>query len=103
MRQAVASVPDLAEWQNPTYLAGKGWPTFHDAIEALLNREPVANEAPDLDDKRRAALDWLGERWLLHPVQAAGSDAVVKAARADDGVLAVPGRTAAVFVRPRAL
>ena len=43
----------------------------------------------------------VGQRWLLHPVQAAGSDAVVKAARADDGVLAVPGRTAAVFVRPR--
>ncbi|MBK8462343.1 MAG: pullulanase-type alpha-1,6-glucosidase [Nigerium sp.] len=42
----------------------------------------------------------VGQRWILHPVQAAGSDAVVKAARADDGVLAVPGRTAAVFVQP---
>lgn len=41
--------------------------TDNEFIEALLNREPVANEAPDLDDKRRAALDWLGERWLLHP------------------------------------
>ncbi len=50
----------------------------------------------------RQSLAHLAEqRWVPHPVQAAGADAVVKAARADDGVLAVPGCTAAVFVRPR--
>lgn len=25
---------------------------------------------PSLDDKRRAAIAWLGERWLLHPSNA---------------------------------
>jgi len=41
--------------------------TDNEFIEALLGRAPITTEAPDLDDKRRAALDWLGERWLLHP------------------------------------
>ncbi len=35
VRQAVATVPDLPEWQNPTVLDQKGWPPFHDAISAL--------------------------------------------------------------------
>ncbi len=39
------------------------------------------------------------DEWRLHPVQAAGADDLVRAARCDDGVLSVPGRTAAVFVR----
>ena len=39
--------------------------------------------------------------WVLHPVLAEGSDAVVRQARCDDGVLSLPGRTAAVFVWPR--
>ena len=41
--------------------------TDNEFIEALLFKAPITAEAPDLDDKRRAALDWLGERWLLHP------------------------------------
>jgi len=41
--------------------------TDNDFIEALLFKAPARDEAPALDDKRRAALDWLGERWLLHP------------------------------------
>ncbi len=36
-------------------------------IQALLFKAPICDEAPDFDDKRRAALDWLGEQWLLHP------------------------------------
>ena len=40
--------------------------TDNEFIEALLCRAPITTEAPDFDDKRRAALDWLGERWLLH-------------------------------------
>ena len=40
--------------------------TDNEFIEALLFKAPVRDEAPDLDEKRRAALDWLGERWLLH-------------------------------------
>ena len=40
--------------------------TDNDFIEALLFKAPVRGEAPDIGEKRRAALDWLGERWLLH-------------------------------------
>lgn len=39
--------------------------------------------------------------WRLHPVQAVGVDSVVREARCEDGLLAVPGRTVAVFVLPR--
>ena len=41
--------------------------------------------------------------WSLSPVQAAGSDSVVKAAAWDDraSTFTVPGRTVAVFVQPR--
>ncbi len=35
VRQAVATTPELDEWQNPTWLAGKGWPSFRDSVEAL--------------------------------------------------------------------
>ncbi len=42
-----------------------------------------------------------GRDWRLHPVQAGGCDGVVAASWCDDGVFAVPGRTAAVFVCPR--
>ena len=38
--------------------------TDDEFIQALLRQ---TEEAPELDDKRRAALNWLGERWLLHP------------------------------------
>jgi hypothetical protein len=34
----------------------------------------------------------------LHPIQAAGSDAVVKGASAANGMFNVPARTTAVFV-----
>jgi len=39
--------------------------------------------------------------WVLHPVQRAGADAIVRASLFDDGVFMVPGRTAAVFVEHR--
>ncbi|WP_052462643.1 pullulanase-type alpha-1,6-glucosidase [Nigerium massiliense] len=40
--------------------------------------------------------------WQLHPVQAGGADPLVRRSRYDDGVFTVLGRTAAVFVEPRA-
>ena len=52
---------------------------------------PVRQQAPAL----------AGGAWVLHPVQVAGSDPVVRSARADDGVFMVPGRTVAVFVEER--
>lgn len=39
-------------------------------------------------------------QWALHPVQAAGSDDIVRSARCDDGVLSLPAWTCAVFVHP---
>ena len=35
VRQAVAAVPDLPEWQDAAWLASKGWPSFHDSVQAL--------------------------------------------------------------------
>ncbi len=52
---------------------------------------PVRQQAPAL----------AAGTWALHPVQAAGSDPVVRSARAEGGVFMVPGRTAAVFVEAR--
>lgn len=42
-----------------------------------------------------------GEPWVLHPVLAAGSDAVTRASGCHDGVLTLPAWTAAVFVLAR--
>ena len=35
VRQAFERTPELPEWQDAAWLAGRGWPSFHDAIEAL--------------------------------------------------------------------
>lgn len=59
----------------------------------------VFNATPKAQDQRVGALS--GKGYALHPVQAAGSDAVVKRASYDaaSGTFTVPGRTVAVFVR----
>jgi ATP-dependent DNA helicase RecG len=41
LRQAIERVPALAEWQEPDWLAPKGWPSFNEAIRRLqLPSEP---------------------------------------------------------------
>ena len=35
VRQAVALTPELPEWQDPSWLAARGWPSFHDCVQAL--------------------------------------------------------------------
>ncbi|KOV50469.1 sulfonate ABC transporter ATP-binding protein [Streptomyces sp. AS58] len=59
----------------------------------------VLNATPRRQEQRVGEL--AGERYRLHPVQAAGSDAVVKDAAyaAGSGTFSVPGRTVAVFSR----
>ncbi|MEU1616351.1 pullulanase-type alpha-1,6-glucosidase [Streptomyces sp. NPDC005722] len=59
----------------------------------------VLNATPKAQDQRVAALS--GKGYALHPVQAGGSDAVVKRSSYDSasGTFTVPGRTVAVFVR----
>ncbi|MEU1025414.1 pullulanase-type alpha-1,6-glucosidase [Streptomyces sp. NPDC005904] len=59
----------------------------------------VFNATPDARTQRVAAVK--GTPYHLHPVQAKGADAVVKAAsyQRDTGTFEVPGRTVAVFER----
>jgi hypothetical protein len=59
----------------------------------------VFNATPDRQEQHVTSLSGTGYR--LHPVQAAGTDAVVKASSYDrsTGTFAVPGRTVAVFSR----
>ena len=35
VRQAVALTPELVEWQEPAWLAARGWPSFKDAVDDL--------------------------------------------------------------------
>lgn len=46
----------------------------NDFIEALLFKAPIRDEAPDLNEKRHAALDWMGRQWLLHPANGPKKD-----------------------------
>ncbi|MDO0928004.1 pullulanase-type alpha-1,6-glucosidase [Streptomyces sp. TG1A-8] len=59
----------------------------------------VLNATPHRQEQRIGAL--AGTRYLLHPVQAAGADAVVRtsAYAAGTGTFTVPARTVAVFTR----
>ncbi|MFJ9866231.1 pullulanase-type alpha-1,6-glucosidase [Streptomyces sp. NPDC101165] len=59
----------------------------------------VFNATPQQQDQRIGAL--AGTAYRLHPVQAAGEDAVVKTSSyaADSGTFTVPARTVAVFTR----
>ncbi|PTM99666.1 pullulanase-type alpha-1,6-glucosidase [Streptomyces sp. VMFN-G11Ma] len=59
----------------------------------------VFNATPDKQEQHVTSLSGTGYR--LHPVQAAGTDAVVKSSSYDraSGTFSVPGRTVAVFTR----
>ncbi|WP_232548456.1 pullulanase-type alpha-1,6-glucosidase [Propioniciclava soli] len=72
---------------------GTGVDARWDAIAVAVNANawPVHQEVPAM----RAG------GWALHPAHEAGADAVVRRARCDDGVLALPAWTCAVFVHPR--
>ncbi len=45
--------------------------------------------------------DWADRSYVLHPVQAKGTDSIVKRSTLDQGSFSVPARTVAVFVEPR--
>ncbi|MGW4195709.1 pullulanase-type alpha-1,6-glucosidase [Streptomyces sp. NPDC005004] len=59
----------------------------------------VFNATPERQEQKVSSL--AGEHYRLHPVQASGSDRVVKSARyqAASGTFSVPARTVAVFTR----
>src|SRR5690606_29159801 len=49
MRQAVERVPNLPEWQEPRWLASRGWPSFREAasrLHAPLEADDVSPGAP---------------------------------------------------------
>jgi hypothetical protein len=65
-----------------------------DADPALDGVLVVFNASPGA-----STVDGVGDGWVLHRVQADGSDPVVKRSVAAGGAVTVPGRTTAVFVR----
>ena len=79
------------------HLDGRGMPDAgFDELIYLINTAP--------DARRWASPADAGKRWTLHPVQAAGHDARVRAQarfQVRDGAFEVPGRSAVVFVIQR--
>ncbi len=57
--EALSRAPALEEWQDPDWLARRGWPGWRDALEALHHPETTANLSPDTDAAQRLAFDEL--------------------------------------------
>ena len=97
--------------QKLSFPASGTWAQRPGVIVMLLDDErgiPVGEDAALLLVAN--ALPWpirqslppgVGVGWELHPVQAAGADPVVRHSRVDDATAVLPGRTLAVFRRPR--
>ncbi len=58
-RQALSRAPDLAEWQNPSWLKQQGWPTFADALRRLHTPDDAADVSPMSAPLQRLAYDEL--------------------------------------------
>jgi pullulanase-type alpha-1,6-glucosidase len=100
--QERVSFPDAGPGQTPGVVvmaiddrAGRDLDRRLEGVVVVFNASP----APVTETVGAAA----GRRFRLHPVQARGSDPVVRAARYDRraGAFTVPARTVAVFVAPR--
>lgn len=59
MAEAVARVPDLAEWLDPHFMAQERFPTFHEALQRLHAPADAGDIAPDAPAPRRLAYDEL--------------------------------------------
>jgi ATP-dependent DNA helicase RecG len=59
MDQALASVPDMTEWQDPPLLAREGWPSFDDAIRSVHAPLEAEDLRADNPARRRLAYDEL--------------------------------------------
>ena len=57
MRQAVDRVPDLDEWQEPHWLAARGWPDFRSAVLALHRPSEVEDVSTGSPAWQRLAYD----------------------------------------------
>ena len=56
---ALAVAPELPEWQDPAWLAARGWPDWHAAIVALHAPAGLADLEPDAPARQRLAYDEL--------------------------------------------
>ncbi|MCC7346914.1 MAG: ATP-dependent DNA helicase RecG [Variibacter sp.] len=56
---ALGKLPTLPEWQDPAWLAARGWPAFADALRALHRPETVADIDPAGPGWSRLAYDEL--------------------------------------------
>ncbi len=59
IRQIVSLVPELPEWQEPTWLAERGWPSFSAAVARLHTPVDAADVSPGAAPWQRLAYDEL--------------------------------------------
>ena len=59
MRQALARIPDVDEWQDPAWLASRDWPDFATALQAMHHPEADADLTPSRPAWQRLAYDEL--------------------------------------------
>jgi ATP-dependent DNA helicase RecG len=57
--EALARAPELAEWQDPAWLAREGLPPWREALEAFHNPQTEADLSPLSPARRRLAFDEL--------------------------------------------
>ena len=57
--EALERAPDLAEWQDPAWLARERWPSWREALDLLHNPRSDADIAPLGPARRRLAFDEL--------------------------------------------
>jgi ATP-dependent DNA helicase RecG len=58
-RQALERVPDVVEWQDGKWLAGRGWPPFREALTRLHRPSDAADVSPGAAPWQRIAYDEL--------------------------------------------
>jgi ATP-dependent DNA helicase RecG len=58
-RQALERMPQLAEWQDATWLKQRGWPAFHDALRRLHHPDDAADVSSGSAPLQRLAYDEL--------------------------------------------
>ena len=80
--EALERAPELAEWQDPAWLAREKWPSWRAAFEALHHPTSEADLSPQSPHRRRLAFDEL----LAHQLALAQR----KAARRSEPARVVP-------------
>jgi ATP-dependent DNA helicase RecG len=59
VQAALEATPDLPEWQDPAWLAKRGWPGWRAALTALHDPQIEADTTPDAPARQRLAYDEL--------------------------------------------